>query len=124
MKNKALFKRADMIIIITLLLITVLLFTVKKNTKNTEAVIITDGVTVETVDFSKTLQPYTMDFENGISVLIEKDGISIISSDCSGKNCINCGKLTSSGDMAVCIPNKTVIKVSGTKNNRTDAITY
>lgn len=124
MKNNSLFRRADIIIILILLAVTALLFTIKENTKINQAVIITDGITVDTVIFSEISQPCTKSYENGISVLIEKDGISVISSDCTGKNCINCGKLSNAGDMSVCIPNKTVIKVSGTKSNGTDAVTY
>ncbi len=124
MKIKNFFRRADIIIIMLVLLCAGLFYLINRGSQSTTAQIIIDGTLYETIDFSQAVSPYTKELGNGITLLIEKDGVSVISSDCYGKNCVNCKKLTRSGDTAVCIPNKTVIKVSGTNKAAPDAMTY
>lgn len=124
MKAKNLIKKADIFIIVTVFLLAALLFLIINRGENAKALIIVDGVTVHETDISKIQEPFTLELENGITVQVGKNEISVISSDCYGKNCISCGKLTHPGDTAVCIPNKTVIKLTGTDKYAPDAVTY
>lgn len=52
-----------------------------------------------------------------------KDGEAWISdSDCADKTCVRTGHLSSAGDTAVCLPNKTVCTVTG--GNKADGVTW
>ena len=124
MRNKHLIKKADIIIIAVILLIAVIFILPIKNTQNITAEIIVDGTLEHSINLNDISEEYTLELKNGIIISADKNEISVISSDCYGKNCINCGRLTKAGDMAVCIPNKTVIRLSGTQNSGPDAVTY
>lgn len=124
MKAEKIIKKADILIILAVIICSVLLFFAFNRSSDSSALIIIDGETVYETDISKVAEPFTLDLENGITVLIAKNEISVIASDCFGKNCISCGRLTHPGDTAVCIPNKTVIKLSGTAEKAPDAVTY
>ncbi len=124
MKINKLIKKADIIIIALLLLTCILLLIIRNSEGDVTAEISIDGVTEYIIELQNVEKPYTADLGNGITVAVDKNGVSVLSSDCYGKNCINCGKLSKVGDMAVCIPNKTVIRLTGTDKNRPDAVTY
>ncbi len=81
-----------------------------------------DGKTVETISLSdKSYSLYTL--ENGV-VIEKKDGtVRFYESDCKDKICINSGTLSRAGDVAACLPNKTVIALKGEKTDY-DIMTY
>lgn len=81
-----------------------------------------DGKTVEKISLSdKSYSLYTL--ENGI-VIEKKDGtVRFYESDCEDKICINSGTLSHSGDVAACLPNKTVVALKGEKTDF-DVMTY
>lgn len=123
MLNKLHLKKGDIIILLALLFVAVLFFTLS-GSGNATAVITCDGEVLHTVELSKVSSPYTINLQNGIEIGVEKNAVYFINSDCSGKDCVNCGRLTSPGDTAVCIPNKTIIKLTGEKKNAPDTIVY
>lgn len=124
MKNKLNLKKADLIILSVIILIAVILFFVRSDSAALTAQITVEGETVYDIVLSSVKETYTLSLDNGTEIEISQEYIRFISSDCGGKDCVNCGKLTSAGEAAVCIPNKTVIKLSGKSNSSPDAITY
>ena len=124
MRIKQLIKKADIIIVAVILLIAVIFIILVNNTGNITAEITVDGIPVQSIKLNEIKEAYTLDLGNGMMISAEKNGISVISSDCYGKNCISCGRLSEAGDTAVCIPNKTVIRLTGEKKNAPDAVTY
>lgn len=124
MKIKQLIKKADIAVIAVILLLAIIFILPAKDSGNIMAEIIVDGAIVHSINLNTVNEEYTLELGNGLTVFAEKNGISVISSDCRGKNCISCGKLTEAGDTAVCIPNKTVIRLTGEKKNAPDAVTY
>lgn len=64
----------------------------------------------------------TIETQNGNSVIcIEDNSVWFESSDCPDQVCVHTGKLTHAGQIAVCLPNKVIIKLIG-QENQIDAI--
>lgn len=101
------------IIITAVLLAAALLLMLIPRGKACTAEIICSGETVYTIELSSVKEPYKLDLENGVTVLVERSAISFFCSDCENGLCVNTGRLTRAGDTAVCIPNETIIKVRG-----------
>ncbi len=116
--------KTDVILLIILSAVCALLFYLSFHSGKgkTTAVIYEDGKITHTVDL-KNADNETMEI-NGSRILIENGSISYLESDCADKTCIKFGKLSKAGDFAACIPNKTVIVITGEKEDSVDVITY
>ena len=115
--------KADVFIIIFLLILCAVLFIPKLFSEGTlTAVIYQHGEAVETVDLSQVEEGYEIKLDGSV-ILVEHNSISFKSADCPDKLCVKCGKLIHSGDTAVCVPTKTVITVTGSDSG-VDAISY
>ena len=124
MKLKKTITRTDLLILIAVLITAGIMLIITNSNEPAIADIIIKGETVHSADLSSVKEDYTLTLDNGITVEISEGKIKIISSDCNGKDCIKCGELSSPGDMAVCVPNFTVIKLRGAEKAPLDAITY
>ncbi len=78
------------------------------------AVITHNDTVIKRIDLDNVEQTYTItvegDFHNHIRV--EKGRIRFEESDCPHKICVLTDWLTKYGDIAVCLPNKTIIEIS------------
>ena len=123
MKNK-LFRKTDLIIILVVALVA-LTFILWQRTGDAPltAEISVDGKTVESVDLSKATDRVEIHPKGAENVLIvaENGRIRFEDSDCPDKLCVKQGELYRKGDTAVCLPEKTVITVTGAE---LDAVTY
>ena len=61
----------------------------------------------DTVDLSKVTEPYEISLPHN-TLLVESDGVTMISADCPDKICVKRGKM-SSGAPIVCAPNSLYI---------------
>lgn len=124
MKNKKpLLSKGDLITIGILLLAAAVLFALRGG-EGTVATVTVDGETVYTVDLSDVTDTRDVDLGNGVTVTVEPGSIRFSSSTCAGHDCILTGRLTKAGQCAVCLPNKTVIRITGDKPaDMPDAIT-
>ncbi len=123
MKLKIL-KLPDLIVTGAITAIAVLLVVLTSSAEALTLEIITDGETVYEIPLNKVTQPFLYKTENGMKIEISSSVVRVTDSDCTGKNCINAGALTSAGDTCICIPNKTVIRLRGSSKASPDAITY
>lgn len=57
-------------------------------------------------------------------ILVENDGVTFLSSDCSDKLCINRGKLKKSGDTMACVPERVSVVIKKAKGNDVDAVVF
>ncbi|KUG02814.1 membrane associated protein [hydrocarbon metagenome] len=77
------------------------------------AVVSQNNTVIERIDLSTVKEPRTItvsgDYHNIIKV--EKDRIRFEKSDCPEQICVHTGWLTKYGDIAVCMPNKTIIDI-------------
>lgn len=124
MKHLFSIKKADIAVIAAILLIAVSLFLFGHSTGTPTATITVDGKNIQTIDLSEQHENRIIELENGVKIEVSENSICFIDSDCTGKDCIACGMLSSPGDIAVCIPNKTIIKLTGKTNGVPDAVSY
>ncbi|AEY66071.1 NusG domain II-containing protein [Clostridium sp. BNL1100] len=56
------------------------------------------------------------------TIVAEKNRICFLESDCPDKVCVKTGWLTHPGEIAVCLPNKIIIKLEQDKNQNVDGV--
>ncbi len=87
--------------------------------------ILQDGVLTESISLSELTHPEERTITaNGKEnqILLEKDGVSMLSADCPDRLCVHQGKITNPSYPIVCLPNKLVIRLKGERANLPDAI--
>lgn len=62
------------------------------------------------------------DEEYNIALLIEKDGVSVIHSDCPDKICVNTGKISNVGQSIVCLPARLVVEIKASADAADDTL--
>lgn len=119
-----LFRKGDIIVIAAVLIAALtFIFLSRQSSSDCIAHISVDGKTVQTLDL-KTVTERTEikpNDEYNVIIVAENGTIRFESSDCEDKLCVNSGELKNSGDIAVCLPAKTVITVIGSD---VDAVVY
>lgn len=128
--NLKFLKKSD-IILVTLLLITCAFLLIPKYFGKAEgkltAVIMKDGVVIETIDLSTVTEEYQFDLQCSPEAVITicPDCVYYSYAECHDKLCMNTGKLRKAGDTAACLPSKTLVVLEGEKDkDAPDAITY
>ncbi len=122
--DKKLFRKADIIIILAVLVIAgVFLLWQYSSGDNLRAVIAVEGKVVETLDLDKITGKKVIipDTSPKVKIVAEKGSIRFDEAECRDKICVSRGKLYRKGDTAVCLPSKTVITITG---GSVDAVTY
>lgn len=84
------------------------------------ALISVDGRDYMTVSLDKDDE---IMLENGVKIIVSDGKIGFAESDCPDLVCVHTGMLSKAGDVAACVPNKTVISVSGGEAS-VDTLTY
>lgn len=82
-----------------------------------------DGETLYEIDLGTVTEEQTLTLGNGVVIALYPDGAKIVSSPCKGHDCVRAGKLTRAGQCAVCLPEKTVLLLTGAPGGGPDAIT-
>ena len=120
---KKLIKKGDMVIILVICLIAagLLIAPALFPGKGTVAIVVQNGKMTDEIDLSAVNGSYEL-IINGGKLLVEKNQISYMESDCPDHICVRTGILKNAGDTAACVPNKTCVYIKGKKN--IDAITY
>ena len=124
MKNKLKIRKNDIIILCIILIAAAAILLLRGNTASLTAQIIVDGEILYDIPLREVEENYTLCLKNGVSIEISQDYVRFASSDCSSKSCVACGRLTSAEEAAVCIPNKTLLRLSGKTVSSPDIITY
>lgn len=122
--NIKLFKKADLIVIALILAAAGLfIYLAGRDTSKPVAEISVDGEIIQTVDLFSVNERTEIrpDGDYNIIIVAENGKIRFEHSDCEDKLCVASGNLEKSGDIAVCLPAKTVITVTGTE---LDAVVY
>lgn len=124
-------KKGDIILFAVVLLLVVGGFgiiTIYKGIDDGEhniAVIKQNDQIIATIDLDKIHEPQRIklpgDYEE--IILVEKGKIRFEEADCPDLVCVRTGWLTQKGDMAVCLPNKAIIRIEGEKRD-VDGATY
>lgn len=125
MERKLITKR-DLIILAALFLFAAAFLIILKlgaPSSSLVAVVSVNGNTVSEIPLSNVSQTQIVTLENGVKLKLENKTICFFKSDCKDKICIKSGVLSRSGDVAACVPEKTVVRVEGSSND-IDVITY
>lgn len=112
-KKKELFLIAS--ILVLALAISLIFYMIQQaSAGHTVARIVIDGVEVETIDLT-TAEDQTIDLQPlwGVPVILEVKNhqIRFASSDCPDQICVNDGFIDTELQMAVCMPNRTVVAI-------------
>ncbi len=108
--QRRLFSRRDIVIFLCLIALSALaLFFMGK--ENGEVVEIwVDGELYKKEALST---PMKLTLENGVEIECDGEAVFFSHSDCPDKVCVRSGKMKTAGQWAACLPNKTVVKISG-----------
>lgn len=120
---KKLFGRVDIFIIISVLVLSFLLFipNLLNNTALT-AIVYSDGEIVAKINLDRVDEEYTFSPKPGTEITVKKNKISFSDACCKDELCIKSGWLSKKGQTAACLPERIVISIEGT--DKTDMITY
>lgn len=117
MRSRQIFKTKDVILLTALLIVAIVAFFIihSKPNENLEAVIVKDNQTYKIINLNEVEQPYQINIDGSIPVIIsvEKNSIYFKNSECPDKICVNTGRLSKAGDIAVCLPAKVSIELRG-----------
>lgn len=116
--------KGDIILIVSLLVLCLGLFiTSFGKSENLTADIYVSGEKAHSIALSEVTESYTLN-ENYCQLLIEKDGVSFVFSDCADKLCIKKGKLKNQGDTMACVPEKVVVIIKSDNKKQIDGVAY
>ena len=122
-KTRKLIRPADLIVAAALLAVAAALWLILGHMRGTTAEIVCDKEIIETVDLSAVKEPYDIKLDNGVTIAVEPGAIYFSDSDCANRLCVHAGKLTKGGESAACLPNKTLIRITGKNRRAPDALT-
>lgn len=105
------FRILDLVLIIILLLVGILLWLVPNKSVGNTVIVTSGGVKIGEYDISvsRVVEINYSDEKNVIK--IEGGKVSVISSTCSGKECVHVGQISIVGEKIVCLPNKLIIEI-------------
>lgn len=117
--------KGDIILIVSLLMLSLMLFVTSftSGNENLRAEIYVNGQMAHSIALSEVADSYTLN-ENYCQLLVEKDGVSFVYSDCGDKLCIKKGKLKNQGDTMACVPEKVVVIIKSDSKNQIDGVAY
>ena len=121
---KRFFKKGDFIVVFVFLLASALIILPKflSESKNVSAKIYENGELIQEIDLAKVEDPYRVNI-SGAVLLVENGRICYETASCPDKLCVKFKWLSKNGDVASCLPNKTVVSVSSSEEN-IDVISY
>lgn len=125
-------RQGDRILIIALLaalaLSSAVYFFVSQQGGRLTAVVTADGKEIKRIDLNGVLQPYEFTVKTGANqqdyniIQVEKGRIRVREANCPEQVDVKQGWLTRSGQSAVCLPHRVVVKVVSTQEPGIDGI--
>ena len=115
-------KKRDIILIASILVIAIAFFLIVELTKEEGAgvVVKVDGVEVAEYSLSKN---GTYPLNGGTNILVIEDGRAYLSdANCPDKLCVHQGKISRTGEVITCLPNKLTVTVYGGEESEIDLI--
>lgn len=125
--GKSLFSKRDALFFAALLLLAALLFLLfSLSPRGTAAIVERNGGTLAVRELSQLTGPeeLAVEGENGLSLTVTfyPDGATVTAADCPDQVRVRTGKITRSGESALCLPAKVSVRLTG--NAGADALTY
>ncbi len=122
-KLRKIVRPADLIVVAAVLAVAAVLWAVLAHLTGATAQIVCGGEIVETVDLSAVKEAYDVTLDNGVVIRVEPGAICFAASGCANQLCVHTGRLTKAGQSAACLPNKTLIRITGKDRRAPDALT-
>lgn len=88
------------------------------------ATVTIDGETVLELPLQSVQEKKEIPLDNGMLLLAEPNRICVLKADCKDGVCVKTGWLERNGDVAACLPNKTVVSVHAETSAELDGLTY
>ncbi len=123
MKNSKLLKKGDILIIVSIAVVSLLWFflTFLSFGEKQQVRIYLDGEVYRSIELSQVKEEETVEFD-GCEILVTKEGACFLSSDCPDGLCVKRGMMTKSGDVMACVPKGITLEVAG--GRAVDGISY
>lgn len=83
-----------------------------------------NGVVTKEIPLNKTDEKQQYTLENGVILETENGSIRFLDSDCPTHACVHTGAISRAGEVAACVPNKTVVALKSENGAAVDGITY
>ena len=117
--------KGDIVLIVSVLMLSLVLFVTSfaSGNENLRAEIYVGGQMAHSIALSEVADSYTLN-ENDCQLLVEKDGVSFVYSDCGDKLCIKKGKLKNQGDTMACVPERVVVIIKSDSKKQIDGVAY
>ncbi len=115
----------DFIIVISVLAVSITLFGFSffSPVRELTAEISLDGETVKQVNLFELTQSETVGV-GGCEILLERDGVTFLSSECPDKLCVKSGKLKKAGDTMACLPERVAVVLRARKGDTIDGVAF
>lgn len=112
--NRKWFQKTDLLLILLVGAVAAILLLWPK-APGTTAVISQNGKELYSIDLTRVDDPYDIPIggEYPLVIHVEKGAICFQEASCPDQVCVHTGKLSKSGQSAVCLPAKVTIQVSG-----------
>lgn len=114
-------KNIIFILIFTLIIAVCAVVMTKSSIKNAStAVIYSGGKIIKEINLNEINEPVEFDIVSDSgkvnTIRAEKGKIAVTAADCPDKICVNKGFISDASTPVVCLPNKLVVEIKGTKN--------
>lgn len=122
-------KKGDIVLVSMIIIFVIVWFSTTNIFKNKSedriAVIKQNEKVVKTIDLDtiKATERISISGSYNEVILVEKGRIRFEEANCPDKVCVKSGWLSKKSDVAVCLPNRTIIKIEG-ENKNIDGVSY
>jgi len=114
----------DFIIVAAVLVISIMLFVFSfSDGESLVAQVSLDGEAVRQVRLYELTEKESIRV-GGCEILLERDGVTFLSSECPDKLCVNRGKLKKAGDTMACVPERVTVTLQSEKGGKIDAVVF
>lgn len=130
MMSMNMLKKGDIVLLVIITVMVVISFAAVSKYKSSGydtrevAVIKMRDRVIKSIDLSSVTEPQKIKVSGEYNqvILVENGRIRFLETDCPDKICVSAGWLSEKGDMAVCVPNNTMIKIEG-QSDKVDIVT-
>ncbi|MGP1362003.1 MAG: NusG domain II-containing protein [Candidatus Fimenecus sp.] len=115
--NRKMMTKKGAVLILSLILILSVVFILKsfssKKHMELRLIAVVYGKEEINIPLKANMQEQDYTLSNNMVVTVKGESVWIKKSDCKNQVCVHSGILCKAGDIAVCVPNKTIIEIKG-----------
>ena len=123
---KKYFKKADLILLAIILVLSILGFILLRKTANanSKVEVSVGGQIVKTISLNQDGE-YRIESDYGYNIILVSGGqVCVKDTDCPNKDCMDFGSISREGEVILCLPHKLAVRIVGGKGDGADAISY